>query len=79
MSGPRESGLSGRNPRARTPGPIVVRPVAPPPPPFPLPPLFGKYPFEGVEVHDPGLLPYIYLHPIYAPAHRGEARRASRS
>ncbi len=53
------------------PGPVVVRPPAPAPPPFPLPPLFGKYPFEGVEVHDPGLQPYLYLHPIYAPHSEG--------
>ena len=52
-------------------GPVVHRPQPPPPPPFPLPPLFGKYPFEGVEVHDPGLLPYLYLHPIYAPHTEG--------
>jgi small subunit ribosomal protein S7 len=52
-------------------GPVVVRPTAAPPPPFPLPPLFGKYSFEGVEVHDPGLLPYLYLHPIYAPHTEG--------
>jgi small subunit ribosomal protein S7 len=50
----------------------VVRPVPPPPPPFPLPPLFGKYPFEGVEVHDPGIQPYLYLHPIYAPHTEGK-------
>ena len=53
-------------------GPVVVRPTPPPPPPFPLPPLFGKFPFEGVEVHDPGLLPYLYLHPIYAPHSEGK-------
>ncbi|MCI4349831.1 MAG: 30S ribosomal protein S7 [Thermoplasmata archaeon] len=50
----------------------VVRPVPPPPPPFPLPPLFGKFPFEGIEVHDPGLQPYLYLHPIYAPHSEGK-------
>lgn len=55
-----------------TAGPVVQRPVAPPPPPFPLPPLFGKYPFEGVEVHDPGIQPYLYLHPIYAPHTEGK-------
>jgi small subunit ribosomal protein S7 len=55
-----------------TAGPIVQRPVAPPPPPFPIPPLFGKYSFEGIEVHDPGLQPYLYLHPIYAPHSEGK-------
>ncbi len=50
----------------------VVRPVPPPPPPFPLPPLFGKYPFEGIEVHDPGIQPYLYLHPVYAPHSEGK-------
>jgi len=50
----------------------VVRPVPPPPPPFPLPPLFGKFPFEGIEVHDPGIQPYLYLHPIYAPHSEGK-------
>ena len=53
------------------PGPVVQRPQPPPPPPFAIPPLFGKYPFEGVEVHDPGLLPYLYLHPVYAPHTEG--------
>jgi small subunit ribosomal protein S7 len=53
------------------PGPVVQRPPPPPPPPFAVPPLFGKYPFEGVEVHDPGLLPYMYLHPVYAPHTEG--------
>jgi small subunit ribosomal protein S7 len=50
----------------------VVRPTPPPPPPFPLPPLFGKFSFEGIEVHDPGLQPYLYLHPIYAPHTEGK-------
>jgi small subunit ribosomal protein S7 len=54
-----------------TAGPTVVRTQPAPPPPFPLPPLFGKYSFEGIEVHDPGLLPYLYLHPIYAPHTEG--------
>lgn len=54
------------------PGPVIVRPVPPPPPPFPIPPLFGKYSFEGLEVHDPGLQPYLYLHPIYAPHTEGK-------
>ncbi|MCI4326402.1 MAG: 30S ribosomal protein S7 [Thermoplasmata archaeon] len=53
-------------------GPVVQRTAAPPPPPFPLPPLFGKYSFEGIEVHDPGLQPYLYLHPIYAPHSEGK-------
>ncbi len=52
-------------------GPIVQRPQPPAPPPFSIPPLFGKYAFEGVEVHDPGLLPYLYLHPVYAPHTEG--------
>jgi small subunit ribosomal protein S7 len=34
--------------------------------------LFGQFPFEGVEVHDPGLQPYLYLHPIYAPHTEGK-------
>jgi len=61
-------------PQNETPdeGPVVVRPTPPPPPPFPLPPLFGKFSFEGIEVHDPGLLPYLYLHPIYAPHSEGK-------
>ena len=70
MSGPREPAYSAE-PTPEDAGPVVVRTVAHPPPPFPLPPLFGKYPFEGVEVHDPGLLPYIYIHPIYAPHTEG--------
>ena len=52
-------------------GPVVTRPEAAPPPPFPLPPLFGKYSFEGIEVHDMGLQPYLYLHPVYAPHTEG--------
>ncbi len=52
-------------------GPVVQRPQLPPHPPFPVPPLFGKYPFEGIEVHDPGLLPYLYLHPVYSPHTEG--------
>lgn len=51
--------------------PAPVRPVPPPPPPFALPPLFGKYPFTGIEVHDPGLAPYLYLHPVYSPHSEG--------
>jgi small subunit ribosomal protein S7 len=53
-------------------GPVVERPPAPPPPPFALPPLFGKFPFEGIEVHDPGLAPYLYVHPIYSPHTEGK-------
>jgi small subunit ribosomal protein S7 len=64
------------DPSAEEAGPVVQRPQPPPPPPFALPPLFGKYPFEGVEVHDPGLLPYLYLHPVYAP--HSEGRLAGR-
>jgi small subunit ribosomal protein S7 len=52
--------------------PEIVRPVPAPPPPFPLPPLFGKYSFEGITVSDPGILPYLYLHPIYAPHSEGK-------
>ncbi len=52
--------------------PPVKRAPAPPPPPFALPPLFGKYSFEGIEVHDPGLAPYLYLHPIYSPHTEGK-------
>ncbi|MCW6167921.1 MAG: 30S ribosomal protein S7 [Thermoplasmatales archaeon] len=59
-------------PPEETEGPVVTRPSAPPPPPFPIPPLFGKYSFEGLEVHDPGLAPYLYLHPIYAPHTEGK-------
>ena len=74
------SGSSGPytvpEPGAEETGPAVQRPQPPAPPPFPMPPLFGKYPFEGVEVHDPGLLPYLYLHPVYAP--HSEGRLAGR-
>ena len=52
-------------------GPIVQRPQPAAPPPFPVPPLFGKYSYEGIEVHDPGLLPYLYLHPVYSPHTEG--------
>jgi small subunit ribosomal protein S7 len=58
-------------PTAEDAGPVVQRPQPAAPPPFPVPPLFGKYPFEGIEVHDPGLLPYLYLHPVYAPHTEG--------
>jgi small subunit ribosomal protein S7 len=71
MSGSPESMLPP-DPRDEETGPPVVRPVPPPPPPFPLPPLFGKFSFEGIEVHDPGIQPYLYLHPIYAPHSEGK-------
>jgi small subunit ribosomal protein S7 len=58
-------------PPADEAGPVVQRPQPWAAPPFSVPPLFGKYPFEGVEVHDPGLLPYLYLHPVYAPHTEG--------
>jgi small subunit ribosomal protein S7 len=69
MSGPPET-LGYVEPVEEAPA-SVPKPVAPAPPPFPLPPLFGKFSFEGVEVHDPGLQPYLYLHPIYAPHSEG--------
>jgi small subunit ribosomal protein S7 len=75
MSGPSETQFTAEPP-PEEPVPAIVRPEVPAPPPFPLPPLFGKYPFEGITVHDPGLIPYIYLHPIYA-AHT-EGRLAGR-
>ena len=52
-------------------GPIVQRPQPAAPSPFPVPPLFGKYTYEGLEVHDVGLLPYLYLHPVYSPHSEG--------
>ncbi len=70
MSGTPE-GVPPPEPTGEEPGPVVQRPQPPPPPPFSIPPLFGKYPFEGVEVHDPGLLPYLYLHPVYSPHSEG--------
>lgn len=70
MSGTPE-GVLPPEPTGEEPGPSVQRPPLPPPPPFAIPPLFGKYPFEGVEVHDPGLLPYLYLHPVYSPHTEG--------
>jgi small subunit ribosomal protein S7 len=51
--------------------PAVSRAPPPSPPPFAMPPLFGKYPFEGVVVQDPGLAPYLYLHPVYLPHSEG--------
>lgn len=69
------SGGSTPPPTAEAPpeesGPVVTRPQPPPAPPFSIPPLFGKFSFEGLEVHDPGLLPYLYLHPVYAPHTEG--------
>ncbi len=69
MSGPEP--IPPAEPMAEDVGPVVQRPQPWAPPPFPVPPLFGKYPFEGVEVHDPGLLPYLYLHPVYSPHTEG--------
>jgi small subunit ribosomal protein S7 len=43
---------------------------------FNLPMLFGKYSFEGVEVHDPGLKKYINITPIALP--HTNARYSSR-
>ena len=31
-----------------------------------------EYSFEGIEVHDPGIPAYLYLHPIYAPHSEGK-------
>ena len=58
-------------PGAEEPGPVVQRPQPAAPSPFPVPPLFGKYPYEGLEVHDVGLVPYLYLHPVYSPHSEG--------
>jgi small subunit ribosomal protein S7 len=69
MSGPEP--LPPSEPMGEDAGPVVQRPQPAAPPPFPVPPLFGKYSFEGVEVHDPGLLPYLYLHPVYSPHTEG--------
>jgi small subunit ribosomal protein S7 len=69
MSGPEP--IPPPEPMAEDAGPTVQRPQPAAPPPFPVPPLFGKYPFEGVEVHDPGLLPYLYLHAVYSPHTEG--------
>lgn len=52
--------------------PSPARPPAPPPPPFAMPALFGQFSFEGIEVHDPGLAPYLYLHPVYSPHTEGK-------
>jgi small subunit ribosomal protein S7 len=43
---------------------------------FDLPLLFGRYSFEGVEVHDPGLKRYININPIAIP--HTNARYSSR-
>ena len=59
------------DPTTEDTGPIVQRPQPAAPSPFPVPPLFGKYPYEGLEVHDVGLLPYLYLHPVYSPHSEG--------
>jgi small subunit ribosomal protein S7 len=59
------------DPNEEDTGPIVQRPQPAAPSPFPVPPLFGKYPYEGLEVHDVGLLPYLYLHPVYSPHSEG--------
>jgi small subunit ribosomal protein S7 len=59
------------DPSGEDAGPIVQRPQPAAPSPFPVPPLFGKYPYEGLEVHDVGLLPYLYLHPVYSPHSEG--------
>ncbi len=72
MSGAAEPPPTAPPPEPTEQGPVVVRPQAPLPPPFPIPPLFGQFSFEGLEVHDPGLQPYLYLHPIYAPHTEGK-------
>ncbi|MGA9839224.1 MAG: 30S ribosomal protein S7 [Thermoplasmata archaeon] len=70
MSGNPDSVLPP-DPNAEDVGPVVQRPQPAAPSPFPVPPLFGKYPYEGLEVHDVGLLPYLYLHPVYSPHSEG--------
>ena len=70
MSGTPESVLPP-DPTGEDVGPVVQRPQPAAPSPFPVPPLFGKYPYEGLEVHDVGLLPYLYLHPVYSPHSEG--------
>jgi len=59
------------DPESEDAGPVVQRPQPAAPSPFPVPPLFGKYPYEGLEVHDVGLVPYLYLHPVYSPHSEG--------
>jgi small subunit ribosomal protein S7 len=70
MNGTPESVLPPE-PTGEDTGPVVQRPQPAAPSPFPVPPLFGKYPYEGLEVHDVGLLPYLYLHPVYSPHSEG--------
>ncbi len=74
MSGSRETTFTAEPP-AEEPGPVVVRPEAPPPPPFPLPPLFGKYLVRG----DRGPRSWPDAVPLPPPdlraAHRGAALR----
>ena len=70
MSGPPEP-IVPAEPPAEDTGPVVQRPQPAAPSPFPVPPLFGKYPYEGLEVHDAGLVPYLYLHPVYSPHSEG--------
>lgn len=48
------------------------KPAAPARPRIPFPPLFGKYPFDGVQVHDPGLVNCISLDPVYWPHSEGK-------
>ncbi len=69
---PTHPALAGLEPGTEEVVPPIVRAPAPPPPPFALPPLFGKYPFEGIEIHDPGLAPHLYVHPIYSPHTEGK-------
>lgn len=71
MSGTPEPMRPPPDPEGEDTGPIVQRPQPAAPSPFPVPPLFGKYPYEGLEVHDVGLLPYLYLHPVYSPHSEG--------
>lgn len=54
----------------------TARPQEPPRPKLPFPPLFGRYTFDGVEIHDPGLKNYLYLDPVYLP--HSEGRLANR-
>ena len=81
MNAPSKPASAERPPRASVAGaapettdvvpPPVARPPPPPPPPFAVPPLFGKFSFEGIEVHDPGLQAYLYLQPVYTPDTEG--------
>lgn len=50
--------------------PVVVPPV-PPRPPLPTHPLFEKYSFEGLEIHDPSLKGHIFIDPIFVPHSEG--------